>query len=235
VNADDNNAKINISWEPTNLSAEDFLGYELSVVEGGERIITDLIMNSETTEYDYPYPISGTAYPIAVRQIEDLDGSPVPGKWNGDSVTSDYYPFFFVKDLADPSILVKWEPNTDTVPEFQHETGLEATEMMFLDTPVHFLDNLENESTSVDMYIWDDPYIAQNKGELLNNARIMGQISKRVCLLSHLPEKKTFCVVGGFSYKVNQIHDYESNMELKTTSWDEDFYRRGGSVIGFLY
>lgn len=235
VGGDRTRAELQITWEESDLDPIEFVAYEVSVSdEENGLIFFKRITEQGKTEAVYPWPISNHPYLVQVRTVKAVGRGEVQSRWNGMEAAVDYSPFYFLKDISDPNIMVVFEPQKGAIPGKTSNTIIDEYQPLHQTKPRHLLSNIRYDSGSMEMLLWDDDELPLSGWEYLEN---MEKIDKRrpkngkgrfCVILGHLPARKTFVVITEIEYGVDEVNDPTVSLSWSETYYEEDVYKREG-------
>lgn len=232
VGQDPSTASISIDWEPTEIDPLTFLRYDVAVesVEEGEIIVAQ-IANQDETDFTYHAPVSNRVYDMKVRAVQLTGTTEVEGRWAGNEVSVDYYPYYFIKDMDDPSIMIPFEPLRGQIPGSKSNDPFEEYLPIDGQKPIHISGRARYESGSMEITLFDDDRLAGTGASyrlVLFDMAQNPQRGRKAIILSHLPGRKNFTALKGVDYSTNDILEPVVSIEWNDTMYVEDLILREG-------
>lgn len=232
-------AQNRLVWNPSALTPSAFAGIEVQRIDlsGDEETVTlEVISDPTETEFIDHFPAANKLYSYRVRQIEQVGLDQVGGLWATQQISCDYYPYTFLKDVEDPTIITAYET------EAQNLVGYEGDKPVGILAPwgasrptVLSRSKLETKTGQVAGGFFTDAGI-EIPGFLSPDERFdaAAKILKRrrtVAILIPAPEiVKVFAAIIGPARTTFPYPPLVRGVEFswQEVSYSEDFYERAG-------
>lgn len=236
VGADIGRAEITMSWVETELDPLEFIAYELRVRSAEEgTVLFKRITDPTRTQDVYSFPLSGVEYTIEVRQVRAVGLGEVPGRWNGEKMTVDYFPFYFLKMVSDPSKMLAFDPERGSIPGRESNTEMDEYQPLHTTKPRHMLSNVSFSSGSFEASLWDDyllPLTAEQYAQVVEEMAgsidpKTGKLQRFAIFMGHMPSFKAFVVLkDAIGFATNEHLDHVISVQWSETYYEEDVIKR---------
>lgn len=224
-------ASIDLLFEASGLPSIEFGGIEIEVrsTDGTESaVIAQYLGSVLSTTYSYPFPVSGKEYELSVRQIKNVGGEQVEGRWTRVRVTCEY-PYPFLKDAEDPTLYVAYD-----VPPQSYDQDAPGEKFFPWGSlaPVHPVGELRAKSGKEDVALYQEPGLMAPESERWSNLKEILVQRRTICLLPMTPEpSKIFAsIVGNASFGLDDLRKKVVSFSWEETVYSEDFYERNGTA-----
>lgn len=226
-------ASIDLVFETPDLPSIEFGGVEIMVraTDGSESGVIVAFLGSVTsTAYSYLFPVSGKEYELSVRQIRNVGGDQVEGRWTRVRVACDYSPYSFLKNADNPEEFVAFRYLATTMPAPEHDALSASFMPLGSEEPIRFVGEMRSHTDTTLIPLFPDDAIAlpEERYEVLK--RIVKE-RPQVCLLTQFPEpEKVFVdIVGKVKMGKNPPTIKAVEFGWEKTFHTEDFYERNGT------
>ena len=230
-------AQLHIEWESPGTNSLEFFAYEVAIDSEQEGEVVFAQINAPDRLWaNYHFPVSGRDYLVKVRQVCLQDGQAVASRWSGDSVSINYSPRFFLKNMDDPREFVIFEPGRGSLPSRTGEAPIEEYLPLFnpdkggpsKGAPIQVIGQQRYDTGSFQIPIMpEDNYWQVSQAEIERNMKQIDRGSRFACYLSHLPPTKNFIVVRSVSYSTDEFLDSVIDVEWTDARFEEDIFIRG--------